>query len=214
MMYRDFVRPMTAREQKLLKCNISKEERHLDLRHELSCLGGIFVATVVLWGVVGLLQRKMPSPIILVGMLVSYMGISVVASISERRKTRAKIRTLRQVLDKNEAREVIIQSDQMVQFEEEEDEGAEYAFQVDDDRVVLLSSQEYYPSRRFPNNDFSLIFIYDEKGGLVELLIDKRGEKLKPIRKISAKRKRELRFFNDLEVIEGKLEDLEKLLTE
>src|ERR1700731_4434419 len=68
-----------------------------------------------------------------------------------------------EALRRNQAREIRIQSDEMVELEEEEDEGTCYAFQLSGQRIVFVSGQDFYASARFPNSDFSLIHIYGEK---------------------------------------------------
>jgi len=52
----------------------------------------------------------------------------------------------------------------MVEFEEEEDEDACYAFQLDGGRILFVAGQSYYRSARFPNTDFSLVGLYDKEG--------------------------------------------------
>jgi hypothetical protein len=133
--------------------------------------------------------------------------------IRSRRHLGAQIERLERALRRNEAREFSIQSSEMVEFEELEDEGACYAFQLNEGRIVFVRGQEYYPSARFPNTDFSLSVIYDETGIPIEELIHKRGRKLEPTRVIPAKFKSEMLIPAHLEMIEGKLPELESLLT-
>jgi len=131
---------------------------------------------------------------------------------SEKPKVKADIEIYVNALSRNEAREIRIRSDEMVELEEEEDEGVCYAFQLEGNRIFFVVGQEYYPSVQFPNTDFSLVQIYNEKEVVLEEFIEKHGKKLKPKRKISAKNKAKLRVPGNLEVIEGTLDDLEKLL--
>jgi hypothetical protein len=100
----------------------------------------------------------------------------------------------------------------MVELEEVEDEGACYAFQLSGKRIVFVSGQNFYPSARFPNSDFSLVDIYGENNVLVETFIEKHGKKLRPRRKISAEVTSKMKVPDHLQVIEGKLDDLEELL--
>ena len=114
-------------------------------------------------------------------------------------------------LKRNESRVTRIQSDDMVELEEEEDEGACYAFQLSNNRIVFISGQDYYPSARFPNTDFSLVGIYGENKPLIEVL-EKNGTKLKSSRRIPASIKSKLQVPDHLGVIEGRLGELEQLL--
>lgn len=131
---------------------------------------------------------------------------------SELPKEKTRLRHYEEAMQRNQAHEIRIQSDEMVEFEEQEDEGVCYAFQLPGRRIVFITGQEYYPSAKFPNSDFSLVQIYGQNGFLLEEFKEKHGRKIKPKRTISPKLKWELRIPNNLEVIEGELDELERLL--
>jgi hypothetical protein len=129
-----------------------------------------------------------------------------------RRELAGDVDRFEEALRRNQALEVRVQSAEMVEFEEEEDEGACYAFQLNDGRILFISGQGYYPSSRFPNTDFSLANIYDNKGVCIEELIHKRGHKLEPSRTVPASLKSDLSVPEHLQTIEGRLAELEGLL--
>ena len=99
----------------------------------------------------------------------------------------------------------------MVALDEQEDEGACFAFQVAD-RIVFVSGQEFYPSASFPNSDFALVEISDSRGRIVEMAIETAGKKLQPIRTIAAESKSRLQIPDHLHIILGRLDDIERLL--
>jgi hypothetical protein len=99
-----------------------------------------------------------------------------------------------------------------VEFEEEEDEGACYAFQLDKCQIVFVSGQDFYPSAKFPNTDFSVVNIYADDGKLVESLIEKNGDKLKALRKISSRAKSGMTIPGNLETVDGDLSQIEQVL--
>lgn len=101
---------------------------------------------------------------------------------------------------------------QCLVFEEIEDEGACYAFQVEPEQVLFVVGQDFYESARFPNSDFSLVHIRAESGDLVEMPFLYRGSKLSPIRTVPARVKATLRIPEHLSVMEGSLADLEARL--
>jgi hypothetical protein len=144
--------------------------------------------------------------------LVLGVAISALVYFSEKPQYRAAVRRCEDALRRNEAHEVSIQSEALVELEEIEDEGACYAFQLRDHRIVFVSGQDYHPSARFPNFDFSVIRIFDQKNLLVQEFIEKRGTKLSPKRKISAETKSKLKVPEHLQFIEGDLDELENLL--
>ncbi len=105
-----------------------------------------------------------------------------------------------------------IQSERFIELEEEEDEGACYAFELSSGRIVFVVGQEYYPSKRFPNSNFELVEIGgDEENSALEF-IEKNGRKIAPFRTISADRKAQLRLPGHLEMLEGELDRMEDLL--
>jgi hypothetical protein len=105
-----------------------------------------------------------------------------------------------------------VRASAFVELEELEDEGACYAFQLDGNRLVLITGQEFYSGARFPSLDFSLVHVLDETGQTVDMLIDKRGARAAPARRVPADVKRRLDVPDHLEVRIGSIDDLESLL--
>ena len=73
--------------------------------------------------------------------------------------------------------------------------------------MVFILGQELYPGARFPSLDFSLVHLLDENGDFVDILIDKRGRRAKPERRISAAVKRKIDIPEHLETRFGRIED-------
>jgi hypothetical protein len=119
---------------------------------------------------------------------------------------------LESALRRNEADVYDIRASSHAVLEEIEDEGACYAFDLGDGRLVFIAGQEFYEGARFPSLDFSLIYPLDEHGQPVEMFIDKRGDKTAPARTIPSAVKKSLNVPDHLEVRAGRLDDLEALL--
>ncbi len=98
------------------------------------------------------------------------------------------------------------------EFEEIEDEGACYAFAIDEGRLAFVEGQDFYAGARFPSLDFSLVYVLDEAGQSVDMLIDKRGPKAAPTRIVPAAIKKTLDVPSHLELRAGTLADLERVL--
>ena len=94
------------------------------------------------------------------------------------------------------------------EFEEAEDEGACYAFELSDNRLLFVVGQEFYESAKFPSLDFSLVHILNEAGQTVDVVMDKRGPKAKPARTIPASAKEAMETPEHLEVRLGTIESL------
>ena len=121
-------------------------------------------------------------------------------------------RGLESALRRNAADVYTVRARSFAELEEIEDEGACYAFELDDNRLAFITGQEFYESAKFPSLDFSLVYVLDEAGQTVDMLIEKRGAKASPARKIPAAMKRKLDVPDHLEVRIGRIDDLESFL--
>jgi hypothetical protein len=210
---------MTPKEERMLKRSAEiLRQRYSRLSKTAPILFltlfGFFVTTTLL---ATLRDRNGPPKYfyVLIALLVSTL-ISAVSypSLSRDRQTcLARLRAHEAAISGNEVHVTRVRSDEMVEFEEVDDEGACYAFQVDGPRIVFLNGQEYYPSAKFPNSDFSLVDIYGPDGSVLEEWIEKTGSKLRPVRKIPRKLKWQMEVPAHMQVIEGRIADLENLLS-
>ena len=119
---------------------------------------------------------------------------------------------LQSALKRNAADVYDVRARDFVEFEEIEDEGAAYAFELEDGRVLFISGQEFYPGAKFPSLDFSLVYFFDETGQTVDMEIEKRGGKASPSRVIPAMIKRRLEIPEHLETRLGGIAHLEERL--
>ncbi len=209
------IRPVAGKERRLLNRGLVRcQHRLAALRRRMFAIGlALFGA---LWGfmmIAAVLDKK--GPTWYVSLLIGFgiaLPISLWSYLSLRPKLVANVRQFESALRRNEAREIRIRSQAMVEFEEEEDEGACYAFQLNDHRIVFVSGQDFYPSAKFPNTDFSLVSIYGDHEVLVESFIEKHGNKLKPVRRISSSQKSKMKIPSHLQTIQGDLSRVEQLL--
>lgn len=158
-------------------------------------------------------SQKMPWWIITLFWIVVGGAIALWICIPEKRKLAADLAKFEKAAERCKAIVVQVRSDRVVEFEEVEDEGASYAFQLQDGRIRFIDGQDYHASARFPNTDFSLVHILSDDGELLESQIAKHGQKLKPVRIIPAKVKSNLKVPGHLEIIQGNVDDLERLLS-
>jgi len=127
----------------------------------------------------------------------------------QRRSRARQAAALSDALRANRARELRIQSSRVVEFEEIEDEGACYAFEADNARVLFVCGQEFYADDVFPNADFSLVTVLGSAGQPADSLIQHRGRKLEPERVVKSAIKRALQIPDHLETVAGPLVDIE-----
>lgn len=203
-------RPLTDKEKRLLKASMSSLKRQFNKLQKRTLVSS-FIIFGMLWGLT-MLGAIASWKIITIFWLCLGIGISLWNIITERQKVLKRIRAYDAAMNRNEADVLHIRSNAMIEFDEIEDEGACYAYQVDDESIIFIAGQDFYPSARFPNNDFEIVHIYDSARNLIEMLINKNGDKLEPVRNVSSEVKKKLRLPNHLETIKGKLADIEQIL--
>lgn len=211
-MFERFKRPLEDKEKKALSNLLSSLKRKKRDAYSRAFVVSFPIACIL----AVLTARASNAPwqvIVLFWLLIGTLIASWVA-LEERKKYVKQVKSVEQAINKGEAEVVRIKSKEMVEFKEIEDEGAGYAFQVDEEHILFISGQDYYPSKKFPNDDFEFIYIYDSAGNLVDLLIKNYGDKLTPIRDISSDTKKKLAFPEHLEVRKGRLTDLEQILSD
>src|SRR5579871_836331 len=206
------IRPLNEKERRLLNAALAWRKRRLEV---LRCgvvffsliffiifAGAIIVATT--------LDKKGPAwyYCCLFAAVITF-PISLWSYLDLKAEFIADVRLVENALLRNEACVIRIQATAMVEFEEEEDEGACYAFQLDEGQMIFISGQDFYPSAKFPNSDFSIVNIYADDEQLVESLMEKHGHKLEAVRKISSRTKSGMNIPDNLEIVEGELIQIE-----
>jgi hypothetical protein len=121
----------------------------------------------------------------------------------------AMVHALESAMKRDAADIYDVRARSFVELEEIEDEGACYAFELEDGRVLFVSGQEFYPGAKFPSLDFSLVYFLDESDETVDMQIEKRGPRAAPQRLIPAAIKRRLEIPEHLETLPGGIASLE-----
>jgi hypothetical protein len=103
-----------------------------------------------------------------------------------RRAIGSRISDISSALSGGRARALRVVASRVVEFEEIEDEGAGFAFQVDAQRILFLHGQQYYPNDTFPSTDFEVVeFLSSDRRPIGEQIVN-RGVRLTPERIIGA----------------------------
>jgi len=153
-----------------------------------------------------------PRVIVLVFWVAAWIAFTLWIGLPWRRLMREQRATLEEALRTNRVREVRLQSAAVIEFEEEEDEGACYAFGEGSDQSVFVVGQEFYEDEDFPNSDFSMIELLGQRGQAVDVLLVKRGAPLRPIRVVPANVKRRYEIPEHLTVVAVPLDRIEDAL--
>ena len=201
-------RPLTSAERRLLGARIRSVDDDIRRANRAVIPGLIIIA--ILWGLT--LLASDASWIIVTGF---WLVVGTVILLWSRHDLKKHADVLSQMkkgyesaLAHDTAAEYVIESRAFAEFEEFEDEGACYAFEIEGPKVVFVSGQEFYPTSKFPSLDFSLVYILDERGREVEMVIDKRGPKASPERVVPASEKFDRGLPEHLDVVEGSLNEV------
>lgn len=206
------LRQLTVAEQRLLGLKIHDLESRLRRGPKSLVPGAVVIAILC---IVTLALSDTPWPIVTVFWVAVGGGISIWVRHDLKKDLRSlsgMLRRYESARERNEAEVFDIKAKAFADFEETEDEGACYAFEIDGDRLAFVQGQQFYPEAKFPSHDFSLVHILDEDGLAVDVQIDKRGPKVAPARTIPAATKLGLEIPEHLEVLHGQLDDIEDLL--
>ena len=152
-------------------------------------------------------ERNHPGIVITFWTVVALI-IGVPNALRERRKFSRRIAKYDHALSVGTCAERRFVSKRLWEFEEQEDEGACYAFELTSGGVVFVVGQDYYSHSRFPNADFSLVQFFGPDGDVIDMMNIKRGSKLDAERVITANEKAGLETPEHAEFFEGTLEQV------
>jgi hypothetical protein len=209
------IRPLTDADRARLRRLVGelRARRHTARRGTWIVLAAVLL---VLW-LLTLLAADAPAAWITLFWLAAGAVLALWLGRDLRRETAhvpAVTASIESALERGEAASYDIVACAYVEFEEFEDEGACWAFDLGDGRVVFVIGQEYYREDRFPSHDFSIVEPLDERGRPAHEWIEKRGEAVAPVRVIPADVKWELAdgIPGHLGVIRAELDRLEEVL--
>lgn len=203
-------RPLTEAEREKLAARLA--HARTEASRVLVKTGAASTAVCGVLMIATLLASTAPRPLIVGFWLVMAVLFTVWIGLPGRRLMVSQIPALEDALRAARARIVRVQSEHVVEFEEEEDEGACYAFETDPARVVFIVGQEFYEDDDFPNSDFSMIEVLGSRGSAVDVWVEKSGRKLTPDRVVAAKLKWTLELPDHLAVVDVPLDRVEDLL--
>jgi len=219
-MYELVERTLNDKEIRLLKSRIRGYEKQIRPPRRK-----VLIAVLLGYGAAGLivlagnLLAKDKTPVWFTVLILfgagTFLFVSVFGSLSrQNRDSRRMIAVIKDALAGGSARVETICCKRFIKVEELEDEGACYLFEIDEKRLLLLFGQEYYSDAKFPSTDFSLVDILDANRNPVDSYVEKRGEKLKPYRIISASDKIKGIIPYDEKFINCGLDELDSYMNE
>ncbi len=206
MMLRSQNRPFDEKERRYLKSQRAALERRRE-----ALLRRILWGYVIVFGLLAVLTalaEKKHVVMIFAGWAVGGALISVWAYVPERRKLSRRIKEYDDALASGICAERQIKAKRMWEFEEQEDEGACYAFELESGGVAFVVGQDFYAGARFPNSDFSIVEFHSKKGELIDFMVEKRGVKVAAERVIFGREKERLDIPENYTFLDGTLEQV------
>lgn len=157
-MYEQIERPLNAAEIRMLRSRIDRAHRDRRLSVQIRQLLGlappiVIVATLFSWFV-----GRSPA----IGVLSGVAFVAIMAPLVVLRNRRAQDRAISghsNALAIDRAIVHSVQAHYCVRFEEREDEGDLWLFQVGADELLALQGQIYYETKRFPALKFEVVEI-------------------------------------------------------
>ena len=203
-------RPLTDAEREKLSTRLAHARTEASLA--LVKTGAASAAVCGVLMIVTLLASTAPRSLIVVFWLVLAALFTIWIGMPGRRLMLSQIPALENALRTNRARVIRVQSERVVEFEEEEDEGACYAFEHGAAAVIFIVGQEFYEDDDFPNSDFWLIEVLGSRGTPVDIWLEKAGRRITPDRVVPANVKRTLELPEHLAVVDVPFDRVEELL--
>jgi hypothetical protein len=208
------VRALTERERRVVRAKIhSLGGRRQRARTAWIPIGSVVIGGLWAWT---LLASDAPWAVITLFWLVVGGGIALWVRRDMRKHANRFVgmgAALESALVANVADVYDVRARAFAEIEEIEDEGACYAFEIEGPRLVFITGQEFYPGARFPSLDFSLVYVRDETGKTVDMLIEKRDARTKPSLTLPAAMTKELVRPEHLEVRSGTVETVRDVMS-
>lgn len=201
---------MTAAERRLVGCH-ARFLRRQRARHWPAVLasGGLVVG--LLWSATVALSD---APVWVVSTFWAVVGLGLVAWVGRdlARPPESRIAELERALERGMVSVLRIDCARYAEIEEYEDEGPCLVLEQPDGTLTFLSGQDVYPTPRFPSTEIHFVRVTDRRGGLLLELRRCRGSPLRASRVLPGVIKTRMRWRDDLEVVPGTLEDLDRVL--
>jgi hypothetical protein len=203
-------RALTSDERAMLDSQLAEVRRRRAT--VLPKIGLVSAVGCALLAVATLAASDAPASVIIAFWTAMALILTVWIGWPEVRRERQREGVLNDALRTSRGRATRIASSRMASFDEIEDEGACYAFAIDDHTAVFVVGQQFYESAEFPNDDFELVQVLASNGAVLDELLITHGRKLAPERTIAAAVKATLEIPQLLETVSASLDQIEASL--
>lgn len=155
---------------------------------------------------------------LLIGTVLVFMLIGIWVFFQNYSSTKKQHQSIVFAKNNNSVTSIEVNAERYIELSEVEDEGVHYLFQLEGDRILSFGGQDFYPSKKFPSDNFEIAICYGFYGEIIFLKKYTSGKKLEPITKISGNKKWKLLTnanYPDPEkfsIVTGELDRFEEIL--
>lgn len=172
-----FTRPISDEELQLLRQEdeVSAQQIKRLTKWALIAVLLIVTASIVIYGYIA--AKLLP----VLGLTSSGLLLAMLwAMVSLIRDIRKNMNGRDQLRAKNTLAVIRAVTQAYIYFPEQEDEGDGYIFQLEDNRLLAISGQDFYKDEKWPTTCFEIIEGKDDKGRIIFFAVVTEGEPLAP----------------------------------
>ena len=209
-------RPLSDKEIKVLRQNLKQLDKRKSF--QVKFLIGWTILAVIVGSIFYFKLDTANEYYLLGGTVVIYVLIGVWSFTNLYIKQNRQRKNIDFVFDANKVKSIKVNATNYIELSEVTDEGVYYLFQLPDNKILSFGGQEFYPTKKFPSDNFEIALCYGPNGEIILLEKFVYGAKLFPKIKIAGQRKLDLignSNYPDPEkftIIDGQLENIETII--
>jgi len=208
-------RPLTPKETGYLDRELGQVKKKLKFQYKF--LFGYSLLAILIGSFVYFKLDSRTELYLLIGTVTVYILIGAWSFLESYFKIKKQLNNINFAKITNNVNSIQVTSDRYIELSEVEDEGVHYLFQIADNQILSFGGQDFYPSKNFPSDSFEIAICYGENEEIVFLKKYTSGKKLKPVSRITGKKKWDLIASvnypdpDKFTIIEGHLDKIEEI---
>jgi hypothetical protein len=128
------------------------------------------------------------------------------------RRHKKQLLNLRRALKDDLVHIIHCQAEQMMEFDEKQDEGALFGFLVEENKMFFLRGKDYYSNKKFPSIDFEIINTAPIHHDPILIRIEAHGRRLYPATRINENVKKDYYQPKNFEILEANMDSVREIL--
>ena len=154
-------RPLSDKEIKILNQNIKRIDKRKSF--QIKFLIGWSLLAISVGTFVYFRLDSTNELYLLIGTVVIYVFIGVWSFTEIYLKENREHKDINFVFADNKVKSIKVSATDYIELSEVEDEGVNYLFQIDDNKILSFGGQDFYPTKNFPSDNFEIAICYGQK---------------------------------------------------